>query len=126
MPAPLVPPELLDPVVGYFQPRRVIIFGSVARGEAGPHSDMDLLVVLDDDAPPDKLTLNAGYEARETYDYPPTSSPVVRIRFAESVKSLARCPISREPRASLCMSGEDLGICLPLSRAGGLRAAVTG
>jgi predicted nucleotidyltransferase len=42
MPAPLVPPELLDPVVGYFQPRRVIIFGSVARGEAGPHSDIDL------------------------------------------------------------------------------------
>ena len=47
----LVPPELLDPVVAYFQPRRVIVFGSVARGEAGPDSDIDLLVVLDDDAP---------------------------------------------------------------------------
>lgn len=36
----LVPAELLDPVVAYFNPRRVIVFGSAARGEAGPDSDM--------------------------------------------------------------------------------------
>jgi len=29
------------------KPRRIILFGSVARGDAGPDSDMDLLVVLD-------------------------------------------------------------------------------
>ncbi len=29
-----------------FHPLRVILFGSHARGEAGPHSDIDLLVVL--------------------------------------------------------------------------------
>jgi hypothetical protein len=63
----LVPPELLDSVVAYFRPRRVILFGSAARGEAGPDSDIDLLVVLDDDAPPEKLTLAAGYESREPY-----------------------------------------------------------
>ena len=45
MPHPLVPPELLDPVVAYFQPRRVILFGSTARGEATEDSDIDLLVV---------------------------------------------------------------------------------
>jgi hypothetical protein len=61
---PLVPPELLDPVVAYFQPRRVILFGSAARGEAGPDSDIDLLVVLDDDAPKEKLSYRAGMEAR--------------------------------------------------------------
>lgn len=55
----LVPPELLDPVVAYFQPRRVIVFGSVAHGDAGPDSDIDLLVVLDDDAPKEKLTYRA-------------------------------------------------------------------
>lgn len=70
MNAPLVPPELLDPVVAYFQPRRVIVFGSVARGQAGPDSDIDLLVVVDDDTPPEKLTLKAGYEARRSYGYP--------------------------------------------------------
>jgi hypothetical protein len=70
MPNALVPPELLDPVVAYFQPRRVIVFGSVARGDSGPDSDIDLLVVVDDDAPPEKLTLKAGYEARQSYGYP--------------------------------------------------------
>ena len=63
----LVPSELLDSVVAYFQPRRVILFGSAARGEASPDSDIDLLVVLDDDAPPEKLTLAAGYESRRSY-----------------------------------------------------------
>lgn len=63
----LVPPELLDPVVAYFRPRRVIVFGSAARGMMGPDSDIDLLVVLDDDAPKEKLTLQAGYESRQSY-----------------------------------------------------------
>lgn len=39
---PLVPPELLNRVVGYFHPRRVVLFGSRARGESGPDSDIDL------------------------------------------------------------------------------------
>lgn len=70
MSASLVPPELLDPVVAYFRPRRVIVFGSVARGEAGPDSDIDLLVVVDDDTPPEKLSLRAGYESRKSYAQP--------------------------------------------------------
>ena len=60
----VVPAELLNPVVAYFRPRRVILFGSRARGEAGPDSDIDLLVVVDDDTPAEKLTPEAGYEAR--------------------------------------------------------------
>jgi predicted nucleotidyltransferase len=60
MQAQLVPPELLDPVVAYFQPCRVIVFGSVARGEAGPDSDIDLLVIVDYDTPPERLTIRAA------------------------------------------------------------------
>jgi hypothetical protein len=67
MVAPLVPAELLDPVVAYFKPQRVILFGSTARGEAGPDSDIDLLVIVDDDTPPEKLTFRAGYESRRSY-----------------------------------------------------------
>ena len=33
-------------VVKRFQPERIILFGSHARGEAGPDSDVDLLVVM--------------------------------------------------------------------------------
>lgn len=63
----LVPKELLEPVVAWFRPRRVILFGSVARGDAAADSDIDLLVILDDDAPREKLTLKAGFEARRSY-----------------------------------------------------------
>jgi predicted nucleotidyltransferase len=92
MPAPLVPHELLDPVVAYFRPRRVIVFGSVARGEAGPDSDIDLMVVLDDDAPPDKLTLRAGYEARETYDQPADIFPCREETFRRKCQIVGTLP----------------------------------
>jgi predicted nucleotidyltransferase len=75
-PAALVPRELLDPVVAYFNPRQVIVFGSLARGEAGPHSDIDLLVIVDDDAPAEKVTLKAGREACKSYRKPADVIPV--------------------------------------------------
>lgn len=62
-----VPPELLNAVVAHFSPRQVILFGSAARGEAGPDSDIDLLVIVDDDTPLEKLTLAAGYESRRSF-----------------------------------------------------------
>src|SRR5690349_20829652 len=66
----LVPPELLGAVVSYFRPQRVILFGSTARGEAGSESDIDLVVVLDDDSSPEKLTSKAVAEARAGYHAP--------------------------------------------------------
>lgn len=76
MPAALVPRELLDPVVAYFRPRRVILFGSVARGNSGPDSDIDLLVIVDDDTPPAKVTIRAGRESRRPYRLPADVIPV--------------------------------------------------
>ena len=72
----LVPPELLDSVVSYFKPQRVILFGSAARGEAGADSDIDLLVIVDDDAPAEKLSLRAGYEAGRPGDCPADVLPM--------------------------------------------------
>ena len=37
--------EIVRRVVEVAQPERVILFGSAARGEMGPHSDVDLLVI---------------------------------------------------------------------------------
>ncbi len=37
---------MTDRIVREFRPVQVILFGSHARGEAGPYSDVDLLVVL--------------------------------------------------------------------------------
>ncbi len=40
-------PDAVNDIVERFRPVEVILFGSVARGEEGPDSDLDLLVVLD-------------------------------------------------------------------------------
>lgn len=37
--------EIIRRVVSIAQPERIILFGSAARGEMGPHSDIDLLIV---------------------------------------------------------------------------------
>ena len=37
---------MVDRIVAAFRPERVILFGSHARGDAGPESDVDLLVIL--------------------------------------------------------------------------------
>lgn len=37
--------EIIRRVVEVAQPERIILFGSAARGEMGPHSDVDLLVI---------------------------------------------------------------------------------
>src|SRR5437660_1619056 len=39
--------RMVQRIVRKFRPERVILFGSHARGEAGPDCDVDLLVVMD-------------------------------------------------------------------------------
>jgi uncharacterized protein len=82
----LVPAELLDPVVAYFKPRRVILFGSHARGDASPHSDNDLLVVVADDTPADKVTLRVGVEARRGYHGPADVIPVHEATYQRKAR----------------------------------------
>lgn len=38
--------EMVDRIVRGFSPEQVILFGSYARGEAGPDSDVDLAVIF--------------------------------------------------------------------------------
>jgi predicted nucleotidyltransferase len=38
--------EMVRRIVIQFKPEKIILFGSHARGEAGPDSDVDLLVVM--------------------------------------------------------------------------------
>ena len=45
--------EITRRLVEACQPVRVYLFGSEARGESGPDSDLDFLVVVPDDAPED-------------------------------------------------------------------------
>ena len=45
-----------------YEPERIYLFGSHARGEAGPDSDYDLLVVVPDDAPKERRRSRLAYE----------------------------------------------------------------
>ena len=38
--------DLADKIAREFHPEKIILFGSHARGEAGPDSDVDLLVIM--------------------------------------------------------------------------------
>ena len=38
--------EMVNRIVEHFDPEKIILFGSSARGDAGPDSDVDLLVVM--------------------------------------------------------------------------------
>ena len=40
--------ELARRIVEVVQPRRIILFGSAACGQMGPHSDLDVLVIMPD------------------------------------------------------------------------------
>ena len=52
-------PQVVDEVVRAVDPLELILFGSVARGEDGPDSDIDLLVVLDHIEPSEKRPMMA-------------------------------------------------------------------
>ena len=43
--------EITRRLVEFYRPLRIYLFGSAARGEGGPDSDLDFLVVVPDDAP---------------------------------------------------------------------------
>ena len=55
--------EVVRRLVDYYQPERIYLIGSTARGEHRPDSDLDFVVVLPDDAPREKLIGGGPSEA---------------------------------------------------------------
>jgi predicted nucleotidyltransferase len=55
--------EIVRRLVVAYQPERIYLFGSRARGEVGPDSDYDVLVMVPDTAPPERRHSRLGYEA---------------------------------------------------------------
>ncbi len=69
--------EMIRRLVGYFRPEQIYLFGSTARGEAGPDSDLDFLVVLSDDAP--RALLLSGKESEHLIGIP-VAADIVPMR----------------------------------------------
>lgn len=55
--------ELVRRVVAVYAPERVYLFGSSARGDSGPDSDYDLMLVVPDDASPERKRSKLAYES---------------------------------------------------------------
>jgi predicted nucleotidyltransferase len=54
--------EVVRRLIQAYQPERIYLFGSMARGDAGSDSDYDLLVVVPDDAQPHRRASRLAYE----------------------------------------------------------------
>lgn len=75
MPQPQAPvakfPSADDPVVAAmvqhlvdaYHPDKIYLFGSVARGDAGPDSDYDIMIVVPDEAPAHLRNCDLAYKA---------------------------------------------------------------
>jgi len=61
--ASLATPEMVERLVEAFHPERVYLFGSAARGDAGPDSDYDLLVVVSASDEPGYRRMQRAQEA---------------------------------------------------------------
>ena len=65
------PPSADDPVLSevvrrlaeVYHPLRIYLFGSTARGDAGPNSDYDLMVIVPEDALPQLQSEDLAYRA---------------------------------------------------------------
>ena len=53
---------IVERLIEAYQPERLYLFGSKARGDSGPDSDFDLMVVVPDDAPPARKRSRLAYE----------------------------------------------------------------
>jgi excisionase family DNA binding protein len=54
--------EIVERLVAAYQPERVYLFGSAARGESYPDSDYDVLLVIPDDASSERQRARRAYQ----------------------------------------------------------------
>jgi predicted nucleotidyltransferase len=69
--------EIVRRLIDAYQPERIYLFGSRARGDAGPDSDYDLLLVVPDDAPPERRDGKLAYQVLWSLPVPAAVDAVV-------------------------------------------------
>ncbi len=93
--------EITRRLVDYYHPERIYLFGSAARGDYGPDSDLDFCVVLPDDAQEELFRSGAIYSKLGGIGYPADIVPWRRTDFdARAAYVVASLPatILREGR----------------------------
>lgn len=92
--------ELVERLVAAYEPERIYLFGSKARGDAGPDSDYDLLVVVSDTAPPERKESRLGYRALRGTGIATDVLVLTRTQFDRRLHVVASLPatVAREGR----------------------------
>ena len=88
-------------MVEHYHPERIYLFGSAARGDHGPDSDLDFCVVLPDDVPEELIRSGIIYSKLSGLGYPKDVIPWRRTDFdARAAHVVASLPatIVREGR----------------------------
>lgn len=92
-----VPNGLVRRIAERFSPDKIILFGSRARGDAGPESDIDLLVLFSDVADPN---MRAAELYASLVDFPRSTDIVVsttaRFERYQNVVNTVYWPAARE------------------------------
>src|SRR5690242_9501567 len=55
--------KIVSRLTRLYEPEAIFLFGSKARGDAGPDSDYDLLLVIPDDAPAERRRSQLAYKS---------------------------------------------------------------
>jgi predicted nucleotidyltransferase len=69
--------DIVRLLIEAYRPERIYLFGSKARGGAGPDSDYDLLLVVPDDAPPERRDSKLAYQVLWNLPVPASVDAVV-------------------------------------------------
>ena len=84
--------EVVRRLVEHYKPERIYLFGSAARGDARPDSDLDFLVVLPDSAPRESLFDGSVYERLWNIPFAVDVVPLRRRTFEERSHWLMSLP----------------------------------
>ena len=92
--------QIVSRLVEAYRPERIYLFGSVARGDAGPDSDYDLMVVIPDNTAPGLLRSRVGYRASREIGAPRDIVVMKSSEFARQLCLRASLPstVVREGR----------------------------
>jgi predicted nucleotidyltransferase len=84
--------EIVRRLVEAYEPERIYLFGSKARGDHGPDSDFDIMVIVPDDASPERKESTLAYEAKRGTGTAADVLVWTAGRFAERVPARASLP----------------------------------
>ena len=96
--------KIVGRLVEAYRPERVYLFGSWARGDAGPDSDYDLLLVVPDSADTTRRRSRLAYEVLWETGRAADVVVLTRTDFESRLHLAASLPaiVAREGRLPLC------------------------